>query len=76
MREAILGEEYDVEITKTVRTCDRCGADETTDWAKPIEAVTIHRKSVNGGRAVDLCKFCLSDLHALVEEKIRRVNLP
>jgi hypothetical protein len=59
-------------ITKDMQQCDRCSADETIKWAKPLESVTLFRKSVNGGRALDLCALCLRDLHAFADEKIRR----
>lgn len=61
-----------MDVTKSVKTCDRCGGDELTSWAKPIEHVTLFRKSVNGGRTLDLCAFCLRDLHAFADEKIKR----
>jgi hypothetical protein len=61
-----------MEVTKKLKACDRCGADETTSWAVPIESVTLYRKSVNGGQVQDLCKMCLQDVIAAFNAKVKR----
>jgi hypothetical protein len=54
-------------VQKDIKKCDRCGADELQTWAVPIEKVTLHRASVNGGRVMDLCKLCLEEVTQYME---------
>lgn len=49
----------------TIRHCDRCSKDETTEC--PVDAYAVHGKGT-----IDLCLKCAYSLRVLIEEWFRK----